>query len=105
MHNVNRPLFHGYVNSTLDNAVRVCLTNGRIVTLTITPLGIEAQLLGQKLRMPEELRQIGNVSQLVNFLHSHRLSLIEQEITIERQSNGVAPQAIRTSPPISFDDV
>jgi hypothetical protein len=105
MKNTDSPHFHGYVNSSLDNAVRVRLTNGQIVALKITPNGIEAQLSGQKLRIPEELRQIYNVSYLVNLLKSHRLGVMDQEIVIEQQTNSVSPKVIKTSPPISFDDL
>ena len=105
MKNTDSPHFHGYVNSTLDNAVRVRLTKGQIVALKITPNGIEAQLLGQKLRIPEELRQIYNVSYLVNFLKSHRLGVMDQEIVIEQLTQSVSPQVIKTSPPISFEDL
>jgi hypothetical protein len=105
MKNTSHLHFHGYVNSTLDNAVRVRLTNGQIVALKITPSGIEAQLLGQKFRVPEELKQIYNASHLVNFLKSHQLGFIEQEIIVERQTNSVPPQVIRTSPPVSIDDL
>lgn len=97
--------FHGYVNSVIDHAVRVRLTNGQIVALTITPTGIEAHLLEQKLCLPEELRQLSNVSQLGEFLKSHRLGLSEKEITIERQIGRVPPPEIKTSPPISLNDM
>jgi len=105
MKNTNSPHFHGYVNCTLDNAVRVHLTNGQIVALKITPNGIESQLLGQNLRIPEELRQINEASYLVNFLQTHLLGLLKQEIIIERQTMDVSPPVIKTSPPISFDDL
>jgi len=97
--------FHGYVNSTLDNAIRLRLTGGQIVALKITPSGIEAQLLGRGLRLPEELRQLPDVSRLVNFLKAHRLGLMEQEIIIEQPTNGVLPRVIKTSPPISLEDL
>lgn len=105
MKNTSYSHFHGYVNSTLDNAVRVRLTNGQIVALKITPIGIVAQVLGQILRLPEELEQIRDVFHLVNFLKSHQLGLLEQEIIIERQTNSIPPKAISTSPPISIDDL
>jgi hypothetical protein len=105
MKSTSSPNFHGYVNSTLDNAVRVRLTNGQIVALKITPDGVEAQLVGQKLRIPEEMRQIYKAAHLVDFLRTHRLGLLNREIIIERQTIGVSPQVIKTSPPISLDDL
>jgi hypothetical protein len=105
MKNSSSPHFHGYVNSTLDNAVRVRLTNGQIVALKITSYGIEARLLGRPLGVPEELRQIHNPTHLVEFLKSHQLGLTEEEIVIVQGTNRASPQIIKTSPPISVEDL
>ncbi|SHO43170.1 hypothetical protein [Anaerocolumna xylanovorans] len=80
---------NGYITGGLDLTVRARTVNDEIIALTVTPDGTNAMFSGVEITLPDEIRHIDRIVDLLDILKNCRVELLDgkalQLLPLERQ--------------------